>query len=90
MIKSATLNDAFVPNRRMHLDRWAEGIDASGAFTSNIDEHVVSDIMALNGVENTSVKWNFHKYLVNGNGKFLDYFYSITKPLSSKITRQLK
>ena len=44
----------------------------------------------LNGVENTSVKWNFHKYLVNGNGKFLDYFYSITKPLSSKITRQLK
>lgn len=44
----------------------------------------------LNGVENTSVKWNFHKYLVNGNGQFLDYFYSITKPLSSKITRQLK
>ena len=28
----------------------------------------------LNGVENTSVKWNFHKYLVNGNGQFLDYF----------------
>lgn len=44
----------------------------------------------LNGVENTSVKWNFHKYLVNGNGQFIDYFYSITKPLSSKITRQLK
>ena len=44
----------------------------------------------LNGVENTSVKWNFHKYLVNGNGQFLDYFYSITKTLSSKITRQLK
>ena len=44
----------------------------------------------LNGVENTSVKWNFHKYLVDGNGQFLDYFYSITKPLSSKITRQLK
>ena len=44
----------------------------------------------LNGVENTSVKWNFHKYLVSGNGQFLDYFYSITKPLSSKITRQLK
>lgn len=44
----------------------------------------------LNGVENTSVNWNFHKYLVNGNGQFLDYFYSITKPLSSKITRQIK
>ena len=44
----------------------------------------------LNGVENTSVKWNFHKYLVDGNGQFLDYFYSITKPLSSKITSQIK
>jgi len=44
----------------------------------------------LNGVENTTVKWNFHKYLVDGKGQFVDYFYSITKPLSSKITRQLK
>jgi len=44
----------------------------------------------LNGVENTTVKWNFNKYLVDGKGQFVDYFYSITKPLSSKITRQLK
>ena len=44
----------------------------------------------LNGVENTTVKWNFHKYLVDSKGQFVDYFYSITKPLSSKITRQLK
>lgn len=44
----------------------------------------------LNGIENTTVKWNFHKYLVNSEGQFVDYFYSITKPLSSKITRQLK
>ena len=68
MIKSATLNDAFVPNRRMHLDRWAEGIDASGAFTSNIDEHVVSDIMALNGVENT---WKV--LLMMGIGVFINH-----------------
>ena len=44
----------------------------------------------LNGVKSTSVKWNFQKYLVDGSGAFVDYFYSITKPLSSKITRQLK
>ena len=44
----------------------------------------------LNGVKSTSVKWNFQKYLVDGNGQFVDYFYSITKPLSSKITRQFK
>ena len=44
----------------------------------------------LNGIKSTSVKWNFQKYLIDGNGDFVDYFYSITKPLSSKITRQLK
>ena len=44
----------------------------------------------LNGVKSTSVKWNFQKYLVDDNGNFVDYFYSLTKPLSSKITRQLK
>ena len=43
-----------------------------------------------NGVLDSSVKWNFQKYLVDSEGAFVDYFYSITKPLSSKITRQLK
>jgi glutathione peroxidase len=44
----------------------------------------------LNGVKSTSVKWNFQKYIVDNKGHFKDYFYSITKPLSSKITRLLK
>ena len=44
----------------------------------------------LNGTKSTSVKWNFQKYLVDKNGHFVDYFYSLTKPLSSKITRQIK
>ena len=44
----------------------------------------------LNGMKNTSVKWNFQKYLVDDKGTFVDYFYSITKPLSSKITRLIK
>ena len=43
----------------------------------------------LNGVKSTSVKWNFQKYLIDENGHFVDYFYSITKPLSSKITKYL-
>ena len=41
---------------------------------------------ALNGKANSSVKWNFQKYLIDENGEFLDYFYSITKPLNSRIT----
>ena len=44
----------------------------------------------LNGVKSSSVKWNFQKYLIDENGKFIDYYYSITKPMSSKITKQLQ
>ncbi|WP_282164824.1 glutathione peroxidase [Cellulophaga baltica] len=45
---------------------------------------------SLNGKKNSSVKWNFQKYLVDDAGQFIDYYYSITKPLSSKITKHLK
>ena len=68
MIKSATLNDAFVPNKKMHLDKWAEELETKGAFTSNIDENVVSDIMALNGVENS---WKV--LLMMGIGVFINH-----------------
>ncbi len=45
---------------------------------------------SLNGKENTSVKWNFQKYLVDENGQYVDYYLSVTKPLSAKITNHLK
>lgn len=40
----------------------------------------------LNGVENSTVKWNFQKYLIDENGNFIEFFYSMTNPLSKKIT----
>jgi glutathione peroxidase len=43
-----------------------------------------------NGVFNSSVKWNFQKYLVDKEGNLVDYFFSSTNPLSSKITKHLK
>ena len=43
-----------------------------------------------NGKKSSSVKWNFQKYLVDKDGKLIDYYFSITKPLSSKITKHLK
>ncbi|NRD19861.1 glutathione peroxidase [Winogradskyella eckloniae] len=45
---------------------------------------------SLNGKQNSNVKWNFQKYLVDEHGGFLDYYYSITKPLSKRITKHLK
>jgi glutathione peroxidase len=43
----------------------------------------------LNDTKNSSVKWNFQKYLVSPEGKLVDYYLSITKPSSSKITKHL-
>ena len=42
-----------------------------------------------NGKKNSSVKWNFQKYLIDENGALMDVFYSITKPMSKKITKLL-
>lgn len=44
---------------------------------------------SLNNKKNSSVKWNFQKYLVDDKGSLIDYFYSITNPMSSKITKHL-
>lgn len=43
----------------------------------------------LNGVKSSSVKWNFQKYLIDEQGNLLDYYFSITNPMSPKITKQL-
>lgn len=44
----------------------------------------------LNGKNNTSVKWNFQKYVIGRNGEYIDYFFSMTKPMSSKITKLIQ
>jgi hypothetical protein len=68
MIKYATLNDAFVPNKKMHLERWANDLDTNGSFSSNVDEQTVCNIMALNGVENS---WKV--LLMMGIGVFMNH-----------------
>ena len=40
-----------------------------------------------NGKVNSSVKWNFQKYLVDEEGRLIDFFYSTTTPMSTKITK---
>ncbi|WOC40587.1 glutathione peroxidase [Polaribacter sp. HL-MS24] len=47
-------------------------------------------LRSLNGKKSSSVKWNFQKYLIDPDGKLIDYFFSITKPFSSKITKHLR
>ena len=35
-------------------------------------------------------KWNFHKILINKEGKIEDTFSSFTKPLSNKIINRIE
>jgi glutathione peroxidase len=44
----------------------------------------------LNGVLTSTPRWNFHKYLINKEGQVVDYFFPFTKPLCSKIRKQVQ
>ena len=44
----------------------------------------------LNGVSDATVKWNFHKFLIDENGKLLGDFASGVNPMSEKIVKYLK
>ena len=46
-------------------------------------------VKELNNFKNSKVKWNFQKYLINKNGKIIDYFESNVSPLSKKITKHI-
>jgi hypothetical protein len=73
MIKNVSLNETFVPNKLHHVKKWAENVGTGGdaaskAFTSNIEESVVNDIMLLNGIEDT---WKI--LLMMGIGVFINH-----------------
>lgn len=68
MIKTAELNETFVPNKPLHLKKWAEHINTIGAFTSDIEENIVVEIMMLNDVADS---WKI--LLLMGIGVFTNH-----------------
>lgn len=38
----------------------------------------------------TAPKWNFHKYLINRQGKLIDYFYSTTSPDAPRFVKAVE
>ena len=42
-----------------------------------------------NGVLDSSVKWNFQKYLIDENGQFVEMFASNLNPMDSKLTSKI-
>ena len=64
-----------------------EKIDVKGSQQHPLYKWLTSK--DLNGKKSSNVKWNFQKYLVDDQGCLIDYYFSITKPMSSKITKHL-
>lgn len=53
MIKNATLNEIFIPNKLAHYNKWAENMPNKNVFTSDIDEETIVSIMLLKDVEDS-------------------------------------
>ena len=65
-----------------------EKIDVKGSHQHPLYQWLTKK--AYNGKKDSKVKWNFQKYVVGPDGSFIDYFYSMTSPKSSKIVKHLK
>ena len=52
MIKSATLNDLFIPNRNAHKEKWSPNAVAN-TFTSDVGEDDIISIMTLKDVDDS-------------------------------------
>jgi hypothetical protein len=68
ILKPATLNDTFVPNKHHHLQKWAECMNSKASFTSDIPDEIVNEIMLLNGIED-----NWKILLMMGIGVFINH-----------------
>ncbi len=64
-----------------------EKIDVKGSKKHPLYKWLISK--DLNGKKSSGVKWNFQKYLVDEKGNLIDYYFSLTKPMSTKITKHL-
>jgi glutathione peroxidase len=65
-----------------------ERIHVKGVLTHPL-YHFLST-RSLNGSVGIAPKWNFHKYLVDRNGKVVDFFFPFTKPNSPSIKKAIE
>jgi glutathione peroxidase len=65
-----------------------EKVDVKGKNQHPLFEWLTNE--EQNGVSSSTVKWNFQKYIIDTNGKLVDYYFSLTNPMSKKIIKHLK
>jgi hypothetical protein len=68
MIKNVSLNETFIPNKLHHLKKWADGLESKSAFTCDIKENIINEILLLNGIDDT---WKI--LLLMGIGVFINH-----------------
>jgi len=85
MCKNATLDDIFIPNRIVHLNKWTNGLNTTGAFTSDIEENIIVSIMLLKDVDDS---WKI--LLLLGIGVFTDHKSSAYTEIMKKLADQQK
>ena len=86
LIKSAQLNEAFVPNKQLHLKKWTEGLKLNhNVYTSDVDEHSIIDIMMLKDVEDS---WKV--LLLMGIGVFTNHPSIAYTEIVKKLAEQQK
>jgi glutathione peroxidase len=66
----------------------AEKISVKGFSKHPIYEWLTN--IKYNGYKNSTVKWNFQKYLIDENGKLIAIFDPKTNPLSKEILDKIK
>jgi hypothetical protein len=80
MIKRASLNDMFIPNKLHHLEKWVKGINTTRSFTSDIDDGTIVSIMLLQDVEDS---WKV--LLLLGIGVFTEHKSSAYTEIMKKL-----
>ncbi|MEM1320415.1 MAG: glutathione peroxidase [Bacteroidota bacterium] len=43
-----------------------------------------------NGKTSSRPRWNFHKYLIDKDGRVADFFYSFTKPTAGRVKKAIE
>jgi hypothetical protein len=85
MIKPAELNETFVPNKSLHIKKWAETFNTHSSFTSDIDEQIIVEIMML---KNVADSWKI--LLLMGIGVFTNHPDITYTEIMKKLADQQK
>jgi hypothetical protein len=85
MIKNATLNDMFIPNKMAHLKKWTDMSQKKKSFTCDIDEDTIVSIMLLKDVEDS---WKI--LLLLGIGVFTEHKSNAYTEIMKKLADQQK